>query len=130
MNNRDQQLQAARPLIPTITEMAVTTAAELFQNKTLRPILKLQNDLLLHIFKQYNVQRKNVFANLSQEKRMEYIEHSIRKDLKFRNLLIGCVVGQFTLEEYQTYVSDESELRKRMINMLVERIKGQGDAGR
>ena len=128
MNDRDQKLQKTRPLIPTITETNVTSTAEQFQNKTLRPILKLQNDLLLQMFRQYNVQRKNVFSNLPLEKKMEYIEHSIRKDLKFRNLLIGSVVGHFTLAEYEAYVGDESELRKRMVNMLVERIKGQGDA--
>ncbi len=127
MANRDQNIIQLRPLIPTISEKNITSSSELFQNKTLRPILKLQNDLLLSIFQQYTIQRKNIFPTLATKKKLEYIENNIRKDLKFRNLLVGCIVGQFTLEEWNLYVQDESELRKRLVNMLVERIKSSFD---
>jgi len=123
MANRDQNILQLRPLIPTISEKNITSSAELFQNKTLRPILKLQNDLLIAIFKQYTIQRKNIFPTLSEEKQLEYIENNIRKDLKFRSLLIGTIVGQFTLEEWDLYIQNENELRKRLVNMLVERVK-------
>jgi len=123
MANRDQNILQLRPLIPTISEKNITSSAELFQNKTLRPILKLQNDLLTAIFKQYTIQRKNIFPTLSEEKQLEYIENNIRKDLKFRSLLIGTIVGQFTLEEWDLYIQNENELRKRLVNMLVERVK-------
>ena len=123
MANRDQNILELRPQIPTILEQNANSSAEQFQNKTLRPILKLQNDLMLSIFQQYTIQRKNVFPTLSEKKKLEYIENAIRKDLKFRNLMIGCIIGQFTLEEWNLYVEDESELRKRLVNMLVERIK-------
>jgi hypothetical protein len=123
MSNRDQNIKALRPLIPTILEENITSDAEQFQNKTLRPILKLQHDLLFQLFQQYVIHRKNVFQKLSPEKKLEYIETNIRKDLNFRSLLIGTVVGHFTHEEYQVYAQNESELRKRLINMLIERIK-------
>lgn len=125
MSNRDQNLKSLRPLIPTILEENITSDSELFQNKTLRPILKLQHDLLLQIFQQYVIHRKNVFLKLSPEKKLDYIENSIRKDLNFRSLLIGTVVGHFSIEEYQTYNQNENELRKRLINMLIERIKSE-----
>ncbi|MFT6321463.1 MAG: hypothetical protein ACJAT4_002393 [Granulosicoccus sp.] len=123
MSNRDQNLKSLRPLIPTISEENVTSDSEHFQNITLRPILKLQHDLLIQIFQQYVIHRKNVFQKLSPEKKLEYIENNIRKDLTFRSLLIGTVVGHFTHEEYQTYAQNETELRKRLINMLIERVK-------
>lgn len=127
MNNRDQNILQLRPLIPTISEKDITSAAELFQNKTLRPILKLQNDLLIAIFKQYTIQRKNIFPTLSEKKKLEYIENGIRKDLKFRSLMIGCIIGQFTLEEWELYIQDENEHRKRLVNMMVKRMKTQVD---
>ncbi len=127
MSNRDQNLKALRPLIPTISEETITSDAEHFQNKTLRPILKLQHDLLLQIFQQYVIHRKNVFTKLSPEKKLEYNENNIRKDLKFRSLLIGTVIGHFSQEEYQNYIQNENELRKRLINMLIERIKSEYD---
>lgn len=125
MSNRDQNLKSLRPLIPTISEENITSDSEHFQNSTLRPILKLQHDLLIQIFQQYTIHRKNVFQKLSSEKRLEYIEKSIRKDLTFRNFAIGTVVGHFTEKEYQIYVQNKTELRKRLINMLIERIKSQ-----
>lgn len=125
MSNRDQDLQVLRPLIPNISEERITSDSEYFQNKTLRPILKLQHDLLIQIFQQYVVHRKNVFQKLPPEKKLEYIENSIRKDLNFRSLLIGIIVGHFTLEELKLYSESENELRKRLINMLIERIKSQ-----
>jgi hypothetical protein len=123
MSNRDQNLRALRPLIPTISEENITSDSEHFQNKTLRPILKFQHDLLIQIFQQYTIHRKNVFTKLSPEKKLEYIENNIRKDLNFRSLLIGTVLGYFSTEEYQIYIQNENELRKRLINMLIERIK-------
>ena len=123
MNNRDKQLIDLRPSIPTITEVSATSSAEQFQNKTLRPILKLQHHLLVQIFQQYIIQRKNIYPTLSKEKKIAYIEDSIRKDLKFRSLLVGVVVGHFTLDEWQLYIQNENELRKRLVNMIVERLK-------
>ena len=123
MFNRDKNLKSLRPLIPTISEKNITSPSEYFQNITLRPILKLQHDLLIQIFHQYTIQRKNIYQKLPPEKKLEYIESNIRKDLTFRSLLIGTVIGHFTKKEYETYSQNEPELRKRMINMLIERIK-------
>lgn len=125
MNTRDQKIIDIRPSIPTIIEESAISPEERFQNQTLRPILKMQNDLLVQIFKHYTIKRKGVFFNLSPAKKLEYIEHNVRKDLKFRSLLIGSVVGHFTIEEWNTYATHESELRKRLVNMLIERLKSQ-----
>ena len=55
---------------------------EHFQNKTLRPVIKLQNDLLVEAFKNYANKHKGAFYGLSLEKKMEYIERAIQKDIK------------------------------------------------
>lgn len=38
-----------------------SSSEEIFQNKTLRPILKLQNDLFIAVFINYAVKQKGVF---------------------------------------------------------------------
>ena len=124
---RDINLTALRPSIPTIIDKNAVSAAELFQNRTLRPILKLQNDLLIAIFKQYIVKRKNAFHKLNASKQLEYIEHSIRKDLKFKSLLVGVITGHFALKEWATFTENEGELTKRMTNLLVQRLVSQVD---
>lgn len=122
---RDIVLKELRPPIPTIIDKNATSPAELFQNRTLRPILKLQNDLLIAMFQQYIIKRKNVFHKLDKLKQVIYIENSIRKDLKFKNLLIGVITGHFTLEEWTAFTMNEGELMKRMTNLLVQRLTSQ-----
>ncbi|BDW94063.1 hypothetical protein MACH07_28950 [Flagellimonas marinaquae] len=98
---------------------------EHFQNKTLRPVLKLQNYLLVEAFKNYANKHKGVFYDLSLEKKLQYIERAIQKDIKFRNSLKGMIIGQFTVEEYRDYITNSSALNKRMMHMVVERLKDQ-----
>ena len=98
---------------------------ERFQNQTLRPIIKFQNDLFLAAFRNYAAKHKNAFYELDLEKRMEYVENAIQKDIKFRNSLKGMIIGQFTVEEYQAYILNSSALNKRMMNMVIARLKDQ-----
>ena len=104
---------------------ATSSAEEKFQNLTLRPILKFQNDLFLEVFKNYAVKQKGVFFTLNPEKKMNYIEHVIQRDIKFRNALKGMVIGMFTISEYKEYIQNSSNINKRMMNLLIERLKSQ-----
>lgn len=101
------------------------SSQEFFQNNTLRPILKLQNDLILALFRHYVEKHKGVFYELSPERKLDYIESAIHKDMKFRNILKGLVLGQFTLEEYRAYSADSSAINKRILSMIKERLKSQ-----
>lgn len=98
---------------------------EQFQNRTLRPILKFQNDLLIESFKNYFNKQKNVFYNLTLDKKMNYIDNAVQKDIKFRNSLKGIILGLFTVEEFKEYIKNSSNLNKRMMSLLIERIKSQ-----
>ncbi|WNM18156.1 glyoxalase [Flavobacterium capsici] len=124
MENRDSHIIALRG--ETIGSIdANTSHDEIFQNRTLRPILKTQNDLFIAVFINYAVKQKNVFFSLSPEKKMAYIENVIQRDIKFRNSLKGIIIGLFTVEEYNDYIQNSSNLNKRMMNMLIERLKNQ-----
>jgi hypothetical protein len=124
MENRDTHVVDLRgETIGTINTQS--SSEEIFQNKTLRPILKLQNDLFIQVFINYAIKQKNVFFNLTPDKKMAYIENVIQRDIKFRNALKGMVIALFTLEEYASYIQNSSNLNKRMMNMLIERLKSQ-----
>lgn len=125
MNERSQKLLQIRPEIPSAKILPNMSDDERFQNKTLRPIIKLQNDLLLASFQNYIVKGKNSFYTLKIENRLNYITNAIQKDIKFRNSLKGMVIGQFTLEEYETYIKNSSALNKRMMNMVIKRLQDQ-----
>ena len=124
MKTKDESLLEIRGAsIGTISENS--SAEEKFQNQTLRPILKLQNDLFLEVFRNYATKQKGVFFTLNPEKKMQYIENVIQKDIKFRNSLKGIIIGLFTISEYKEYIQNSSNLNKRMMNLLIERLKSQ-----
>ena len=123
METRDTALLLIRPEIPSAKITSMMSDEEYFQNTTLRPVAKLQNDLLVEVFKNYVRKHKNVFYGLSIEKRLDYVENAIQKDIKFRNFIKGIIIGQFTIPEYEVYIQNSSALNKRIMNLIKERIK-------
>lgn len=102
-----------------------SSSEEYFQNQVLRPILKLQNEIFVDIFKNYIIKSKANFDGFTIDKKLQFIEHSLQNDMKFRNLLNGIVIGLFTSEEYLMYSNNSSNINKRIITMLIERLKSQ-----
>jgi len=123
MNPRDMKLRDLRPEIHSAKITDNMSSDERFQNETLRPVAKLQDQLLLAVFRNYITKHKNKFYELKLEKRFEYIENAVQRDIKFRNSLKGIIIGQFTLEEYNSYIKNSSALNKRMMNIVKERIQ-------
>lgn len=124
MTDRDLDLKRIRPDFMTTTINDGMSTEERFQNLVLRPIIKLQNDFFIEVFKNYASKHKNVFYDLSIEKQIDYINNSIHKDMKFRNSLKGIVIGLFTIEEYKLYIQNSSALNKRMMTIVKERLIG------
>ena len=124
MENRDSDIFDLRGgTLGIVTPQS--SAEEAFQNITLRPILKLQNDLFVQVFINYAVKQKSAFFVLTVDKKLIYIENSIHRDIKFRNLLKGMIIGFFTVNEFHDYIKNSSNLNKRMMNLLIERLKSQ-----
>ena len=122
MISRTANLLAVRPIITSAKIYDAMSSEELFQNKTLRPIIKMQHDLFIAVFSNYISKRKNVFYELSLQKQLAYIENAIHKDMKFRNSVKGMIIGQFTIEEYTLYIENSSALNKRMRTIVKERL--------
>ena len=123
MNNRHNNILRIRPQIKRHQTFEAMSSEERFQNSTLRPVLKLQNPLLLGSFVNYATKHKGVFFDLPVDKQITYIENAIHKDQKFRNALKGLIIGQFTMEEYMTYTQNSSKLNKRMMKLVITRLQ-------
>lgn len=115
--------QSIRPKIAT--EKEAVSDAEKFQNEVLRPILKMQNDLLLAIYQHYLQKRKVKYESMSKEQRLAWITQSLQKDSRLRGVLLGSTIGHFTLEEWEIYRQDEAELKRRIINLMTQRLQSQ-----
>ena len=125
MPTRDEALAQIRPEIPSISPELAENSAEQFQNETLRPILKWQNDLLVQIYKQSLEKKKVNMKQLSVQQQEVYISQSLEKDHQLRNLMLGLIMGYFTLTEYEVFKSEEKELKKRTLKMIVQRLQSQ-----
>ncbi|MDA0608851.1 MAG: glyoxalase, partial [Bacteroidetes bacterium] len=122
MSSRSEKLLQQRPQIPSSKIHDNMSREEYFQNAVLRPVLKLQNELFIAVYMNYIRKHKNVFHDLSLPKKMQYIENSVQRDVKFRNNLKGIILGQLTVEEFEVYAENSSALNKRMMNLLIERL--------
>ena len=122
MDQRDENLVRLRPNLIGVRIDENMSDEEHFQNATLRPIAKLQNDLLIAIFKNYITKHKNVFYGLTAQKRMDYIENAVNRDQKFRSTLKGVFTGLFTMDEFEHYTTNSSALNKRIMNLVRERL--------
>jgi hypothetical protein len=114
MNDRDSSILTIRG--GTIGDVQPQSSKdEIFQNQTLRPILKFQNELFLESFVNYIHKHKDDFYSLSTEKKMVFIENAMK----------GMIMALFTVEEFREYALNSSSLNKRMMNLLIERLKDQ-----
>ena len=121
-NIRDEQLLAAlRPDLEV--DVSKSLPEEAFQNLTLRPILKLQHTLLAQLFQHYIHKRKDGYFSLSKRAKLDWIEHSVRTDLRFKSLLMGAVIGHFTAAELDFFHSNEAGCMRRLTDLLVQRLQ-------
>jgi hypothetical protein len=125
--NRDTELAGLRPIVQANLAENHENSPGHFQNATLRPILKLQNELLLQMFKHYLQKSKGSFFQLTAPKQLEFIANSIRSDLRFRNMLTGTIIGHFTEQEWEVYAAQEQEITRRIADLLIQRLSDQVD---
>jgi len=123
MINREGNILAIRPILENAKVNTDTLHAEAFQNRTLRPIAKFQNDILLEVFKVYTHYRKNKFYELNLDNKLKYIEDAVKKDSKLRRQVQGIFIGIFTEDEYKEYSKDYKAFNKRINNLTIERLK-------
>ena len=123
MKNRDIQLIDLRPTLELPIEP--TSTLEKFQNATLRPVLKVQNDILVQIFVQKMKKQKVNFDKMIGTTQVQYIANVLKKDMKLRNFYLGTIVGHFSIEEYTQYLAAEREYNRRIITMLTQRLQDQ-----
>lgn len=113
-----------RPSIK-LNNNAETSEMELFQNHTLRPILKHQNSMILNLFKAQVESQKIVISEIQEMNVLHFIETTIKRDNTFKSLLIGITIGLFDENELRFYLNHKSEINKRLVNMLIERVRSQ-----
>ena len=111
-----------RPIVNIDNKPEIHLENELFQNEVLRPVLKMQHEITLKLF---NVHIKNlgiIWNDLKKSKKTQCVENQLSKNIQFKNLVIGIVVGQFNELELDKYLLNSREYNKRILQMTIQRI--------
>ncbi|MDA8591601.1 glyoxalase [Flavobacteriaceae bacterium] len=125
VNSRDQQLISQRPEIFSAKTLETTSSFEAFQNQVLRPILKFQNDLLVQVFLSRINSRNQDFSALTLQKKQNILIGEFKTNTTLKQMLLGCVIGLLTTEEFKFYTTNTSKINKRIFSMLKERLSDQ-----
>lgn len=120
MKNLKKQI---RPTITSILTLENSGSEETFQNNILRPIIKLQHDLILTYFQYYLNQKKININDLDSTLRKDIIRKLFKTDTRLKIELRGLIIGLLTVEELKEYLTQLSGLNKRINNMIEQRIK-------
>ena len=118
-----KQLVEIRPTIKKAQAKELTNDIEAFQNNTLRPIIKLQHDLWIAWFDHHLLKFKVNLRTLKLEKQQEIIQSLISKEKDLKHQCIGIVCGHFSLEEFKFYENNTSEINRRIITMVIQRLQ-------
>jgi len=74
---------------------------------TLRPIIKLQHDLLVLYVKEYLINSKKRFEEFSNVKKIEILTLVFKKDNSLKTELKGIIIGNFTADKFLIYCTNK-----------------------
>ena len=115
-------MEKVRPVLPDSLIVGKLKKEELFQNMILRPVIKMQHDVLILRVKSYFLSKKVVFHLMDKQKRVSAIESAFQNDNPFKKEIQGMILGQLTKEEFLTYLKSERSMNKRIIQIVRNRM--------
>ncbi|NBB75032.1 MAG: glyoxalase [Bacteroidetes bacterium] len=123
---RDDRLRQIRPAVPVDTHDQ--RPMERFQSRTLRPICKLQNPLILTTVARYLQKYNTGFRQMDRADQQAKVRNLLKEDRRLKRTLVGLVAGHFTEDEYAFYLDHQREVRRRLTALFTQRVLDQLDA--
>ena len=115
-------MEKVRPNLPGSLVEGNLKEEELFQNMVLRPVIKMQHDILILRVKSYFLLKRVVFNVMDQKKRTKAIEQAFLTDHAFKKEIQGMIIGQLGQDEFQQYLKFEKSVNKRIFQMVKNRM--------
>lgn len=119
----DTALLALRPVVDT--ESAVEATPGAFLHHTLRPVLKLQNALLLTVVADFVRDFRVPLATAAPADQQRLLAELLTRNTRLRATITGLVVGQFTTAELEHYRPFRPELNRRLLELATRRVQDQ-----
>lgn len=100
---------------------------ELFQESTIKPVMLLQQSIIIFGFRTFLKKTASDFRSLSTAHQKTYINDRLRSDPALKNSFINYVVALFSTKELEFYTRNRFEIRKRIIDNSVVILEGALD---
>ena len=121
----DNALLALRPAIAAeLLPEADGTVGD-FLHRTLRPVLKLQNERLLGAVAAFLRDHHVPFAADPPTEQARYLTELLSRNVKLRYTIIGLISGLFTGSETTFYDQHRAELNRRLLELAQRRALDQ-----
>jgi len=115
-------MDKVRPKLPSSLTDGELKEEELFQNMVLRPVIKMQHDVLILRVRSYFTSKKVIFHLMDTRKRTMAIEQAFLGDNAFKKEIQGMISGQLAPDEFKTYLRWERSINKRIVQMVRNRM--------
>jgi len=115
-------MEKVRPKLPDTLTEGELKEEELFQNMILRPVIKMQHDLLIMRVKSHFISKRVLFNVMDNKKRTEAIIQAFQNDHNLKKEIQGMIIGQLTVLEFHQYLKIERSLNKRIVQMVRNRM--------
>ena len=115
-------MEKVRPKLPDALTEGELKEEELFQNMVLRPVIKMQHDLLIMRVKSHFRSKRILFNLMDNKKRTAAIIQAFQNDHNLKKEIQGMIIGQLTVLEFQQYLKIERSLNKRIVQMVRNRM--------
>lgn len=113
-------------LRPTIVSSSITSnenIEEKFQNESLRPIIKLQHDLIIACFENFLSIHKIKIEEMTLEQQDNFFSSTFKNNTQLKVNLRSLIIGLFTFNEYNYYLQHSTKVNKRINDIIQKRIR-------
>lgn len=121
----DAALLALRPVLPQAPPVSGHATVADFLHHTLRPVLKLQNDVLLAVVADFVRDHHMPLASAAPADQQRQLAELLARNTKLRYTVVGLVSGLFTTAELEFYRQHRAELNRRLLELASRRVQDQ-----
>lgn len=111
-----------RPNIANVNSETKSSTEEAFQNKVIRPIIKLQHSLIINYFQYHLKKQKTDIDNYNEEQKDLFLIRIFKIDRVLKIEMKSLIIGLFTNDEYSEYLKSKNEIDKRIHSIISKRV--------
>lgn len=112
-----------RPVIQSAIVNDSMSDVEKFQNSVLRPVIKMQHNIIIALFNSFLKHSSFDINTLETPQKKEFLKNMISRNQHLRNQYVGLISGAFTDEEFDHYLTNPSEYGRRIVQMISQRLQ-------